>query len=373
MPARRGLGPRGRRSLRAARPGSSSSCPPSPGCPRALRGTSGRARPSCVGLVFGLGFMGGLLPWLRSSASTRGSASPSSRRPSSACSGVGPGPGAAGCRRGRCGPRRAGSAVEVLRGVGPLGRLPLGTTRVRDHRHPAGRRRWRWVGTAGHHVPRRAARHHARAGWCSSCRGPPAPAARGRWRPSRGRRRRGRACGRAPDASTARPARVQVAAVQGDVPGEGMDAFAERRAVLDNHVGATLGARRADRRGRSPRSPTSCSGRRTPPTSTRSSDPQVYADIQARRRRGRRARPRRRDGRRPRTRRRREPGHRLVSPARARASATPRRHPVPFGEYIPMRAQLAEVFERLDQIPRDMVPGHRARHPRPRRHRRSAT
>ncbi len=32
-------------------------------------------------------------------------------------------------------------------------------------------------------------------------------------------------------------------------------------------------------------------------------------------------------------------------------------HPVPFGEYIPMRAQLARLFERLDQIPRDMVPG----------------
>jgi apolipoprotein N-acyltransferase len=31
--------------------------------------------------------------------------------------------------------------------------------------------------------------------------------------------------------------------------------------------------------------------------------------------------------------------------------------PVPFGEYIPHRAQLAQLFERLDQIPRDMVPG----------------
>src|SRR5512145_2172119 len=32
---------------------------------------------------------------------------------------------------------------------------------------------------------------------------------------------------------------VSVAAVQGDVPGEGMNAFAERRVVLDNHVEAT--------------------------------------------------------------------------------------------------------------------------------------
>src|SRR3954451_11307576 len=34
-------------------------------------------------------------------------------------------------------------------------------------------------------------------------------------------------------------------------------------------------------------------------------------------------------------------------------------HPVPFGEYIPMRAELAHLFKRLDQIPRDMVPGPR--------------
>ena len=32
---------------------------------------------------------------------------------------------------------------------------------------------------------------------------------------------------------------TQIAAVQGNVPGEGMDAFAERRAVLHNHAEAT--------------------------------------------------------------------------------------------------------------------------------------
>jgi apolipoprotein N-acyltransferase len=34
-----------------------------------------------------------------------------------------------------------------------------------------------------------------------------------------------------------------------------------------------------------------------------------------------------------------------------------KRHLVPFGEYIPLRAQLAPLVSRLDQIARDMVPG----------------
>ena len=152
---------------------------------------------------------------------------------------------------------------------------------------------------------------------------------------------------------------VRVAAVQGNVPGEGMDAFSERRAVLDNHVRATLEL--ADRIG---------SGETEQPAfvlwpenSTDIDpfeDPTVHADIQ-----------------------------RAVDavgvpilvgamvsgegpqdvfnqgivwrPSSATAGGPGERysktHPVPFGEYIPMRDQLAKVFERLDQIPRDMVPG----------------
>jgi len=34
-----------------------------------------------------------------------------------------------------------------------------------------------------------------------------------------------------------------------------------------------------------------------------------------------------------------------------------KRHPVPFGEYIPFREQLSGITDRLDQIPRDFVAG----------------
>jgi apolipoprotein N-acyltransferase len=36
-----------------------------------------------------------------------------------------------------------------------------------------------------------------------------------------------------------------------------------------------------------------------------------------------------------------------------------KRHPVPFGEYIPFRAELTGLVSRLDQIPRDFYAGHR--------------
>ena len=49
---------------------------------------------------------------------------------------------------------------------------------------------------------------------------------------------------------------TQVAAVQGNVPGEGMDPFAERRAVLDNHSQATIDFAAAGRRPASDPSPT---------------------------------------------------------------------------------------------------------------------
>ncbi len=73
-------------------------------------------------------------------------------------------------------------------------------------------------------------------------------------------------------AATAGPVdSARVAAVQGNVPGEGMDPFAERRAVLHNHATATRDFAALVEAGERPSDPTSSSGRRTRPTSTRTS------------------------------------------------------------------------------------------------------
>ena len=152
---------------------------------------------------------------------------------------------------------------------------------------------------------------------------------------------------------------VRLAAVQGNVPGEGMDAFAERRAVLDNHVEATvdLAARIGDGTAEQPDFVL------WPENSTDIdpfADPTVHADIS-----------RAVDavgvpvlvgamvgGS--------EPGDVLNqgivwgptgSDEPGPGERYSKTHPVPFGEYIPHRDQLAQLFERLDQIPRDMVPG----------------
>ncbi len=150
---------------------------------------------------------------------------------------------------------------------------------------------------------------------------------------------------------------VTVAAVQGNVPGEGLDAFSERRAVLDNHVEATrrLAAR------------VEAGETRRPDLVVwpeNSSDIDPYTDAAA--------------------------GAAIGGAAEAigvpllmgavvgdrvdegwynraivwSASGAPGRyydktHPVPFGEYIPLRDLLAPRIPALSQIPRDMIRGTR--------------
>lgn len=162
--------------------------------------------------------------------------------------------------------------------------------------------------------------------------------------------------------STAKSTTVRIAAVQGDVPGKGLEAFAERRAVLDNHVNGTHELASRIDAGETERPDLVL----WPENSTDIDpfeDPTVFADIQGAvdavdvpvlvggMIKG--------------------PGPHDIenrgivwSPS---TSAEPgpgdyyaKRHPVPFGEYIPMREQLAKYIRRLDQIPRDMVAGDRS-------------
>jgi apolipoprotein N-acyltransferase len=153
-------------------------------------------------------------------------------------------------------------------------------------------------------------------------------------------------------------ATVRVAAVQGNVPGQGLEAFAERRAVLDNHVEATLGLADRIRAGQV----------RRPDLVVwpeNSSDIDPYTDPSAEAAIG--------DavqavgapllmgavvGDRPDT------GWHNRAIVWSATTGRPGRyydktHPVPFGEYIPLRSFLAPRVPALDQIPSDMIPGTR--------------
>jgi apolipoprotein N-acyltransferase len=148
---------------------------------------------------------------------------------------------------------------------------------------------------------------------------------------------------------------TRVAAVQGNVPGEGMEAFAERRAVLHNHAEATRDFAAQVEEGEQP----------APdfviwPENSTDIDPfrdqSAYDEIDSAVKAigvpvlvgavvfG--------------------PGENQVQnmgivwdPETGPGERYVKRHIVPFGEYIPMRKQIAKVFKRLDQIPRDFVRG----------------
>ena len=148
---------------------------------------------------------------------------------------------------------------------------------------------------------------------------------------------------------------VVVAAVQGNVPGKGLDAFAERRLVLDNHVQATRDlARRIG------------AGDAEQPDLVvwpeNSSDIDPYTDASARLDIGNAAvavnAPLLMGA---------VVGDRVDTGWYNRAivwstTGVPgayynKTHPVPFGEYIPLRSLLAPRFSALQQIPTDMVRG----------------
>ncbi len=150
---------------------------------------------------------------------------------------------------------------------------------------------------------------------------------------------------------------VRVATIQGNVPGQGLDAFAERRAVLDNHAAATRTLAREVADGTLPRPDLVI----WPENSTDIdpfSDPAAFTQI--------------------------NDAVRAIgvpvlvgavvdgpdadhvqnmgvvwSPATGPGARYVKRHPVPFGEYIPFRSLLTRFITRLDQIPKDFAQGGR--------------
>ena len=148
-----------------------------------------------------------------------------------------------------------------------------------------------------------------------------------------------------------------IAVIQGGLPEDGI-AFEDRaQQVLDNHVAADADTGpRGARRHRAP-AQSGRSGRRTPPTSTRSTTPAPM-----RRSSGRSgpsafrcwsARSWTAPG----------PTHRrnvgiLWSPTTGPGAQYVKRHPVPFGEYVPLRGLAEWVSSDAKTVTRDMVGGH---------------
>src|SRR3954447_9684820 len=148
---------------------------------------------------------------------------------------------------------------------------------------------------------------------------------------------------------------VRVAAVQGDVPTAGLDFNAQRRAVLDDHVRATLAYADAVRAGRSPAPDVVVW-----PENSSDIDPLLNPDAAA------------------------EIGEAAVAvgvpvlvgavlngpgeyvsnagivwtPGSGPGDIYVKRHPVPFAEYIPYRSFFRLFSDKVDLVTRDFAPGH---------------
>ena len=145
---------------------------------------------------------------------------------------------------------------------------------------------------------------------------------------------------------------VTVALVQGNVPRLGLDAFAQRAAVLDNHAQATRDLAQDVREGRVPRPDLVI-------WPENASDLDPYTDVEAFTTIDRAVRDigvpvlvgAVTDG----------PGDKVSNrgivwdPETGPGESYVKRHPVPFGEYIPWRSFVRKITKKVDLVPRDFA------------------
>ena len=140
------------------------------------------------------------------------------------------------------------------------------------------------------------------------------------------------------------------------MPGQGLNAFAERRTVLRNHVRATEAFAARVKAGRAPR-PDFVVWPENSSDIDPFDDPRAYAEISAAVKsvnvpvlvgavlNGPDADHVQNVG--------------IVwSPTSGPGERYVKQHLVPFGEYIPFRSILTKLITRLDEIPKDFAPGH---------------
>jgi apolipoprotein N-acyltransferase len=153
------------------------------------------------------------------------------------------------------------------------------------------------------------------------------------------------------------PAYATIALVQGNVPRSGLEAFARRAAVLDNHVAATERLAADARAGRVP-APTAVIW----PENSSDLDPYTEPTAAAAISKAARAvgvpllvgavidGPDRNHVRNTAI---------VWDPAAGPGERYVKRHPVPFGEYVPFRAQLGRLIGRFSLVPNDFAAGKR--------------